>query len=101
MSSGTLVFPIGIFITYIIGNELKYAVESGYRKVLKYFKSLKLGDMKPIFKDYINNNYSKSLESIINGDPREILYKLNMNSVYGRFAMKTTSTTAHFVSINN
>ena len=82
-----LTFPTGTFRTFVNGVELNYAVTLGYAKVVKVHRSLKLGNPKKLFDEFITDQWNKRLEAKKVKDPREKIYKLNMNSLYGRFAM--------------
>jgi len=94
----TLKFPSGTFRTNVTGVELKYSIDNKYANIVKIYKSLKLKDPQPIFREYVLDMFSKRQEAKMQNRPSEILYKLNMNSLYGRFAMKNESTENIFVN---
>jgi hypothetical protein len=92
-----LVFPVGEFTTTVNFNELRYAVNSGVVEIKKVFYIIYGNPINSIFYDYINDNYNKRKEST--DELERIIYKLKMNSLYGRFGMKLKMTTTYYESI--
>lgn len=78
----TLLFPVGSFKTYLATPEIEYAIEHGD---LKKFGRVSFYHSANIFHDYIEFVYNKRLEMKAIKDPREKMYKLFMNSLYGKF----------------
>jgi len=89
-----LVFPVGEFTTTVNFNELRYAIECGVVEVTKVHYLIWANPMKSIFVDYIYNNYCarKATKSVLDN----LIYKLKMNSLYGRFAMRMKMTTTYW-----
>lgn len=82
--NGTLVQGVGIIKgTYFI-SEIKNSLKYGC-KILEVYKILEFESKEIIFEDYINTIYKKRIESKNKIDNH--LYKLLMNSLYGRFGL--------------
>lgn len=82
-----LIFPEGRFTGYYSFHELRKAIEIGYdiEKLMEgviYFKR-----MEP-FREYVDILYDIRKKQKENNDPMEIMSKLSMNSLYGKFAQK-------------
>lgn len=89
--SGTLIFPTGKFKGVYFSEELKYAKTLGYEIIpLRGF----LFEEKPSpFIGIIEDLYSSRLEAKKKGDEAmSFIYKLLMNSLYGRFGINPEST---------
>lgn len=80
-----LIFPTGTFRGVWSTSELNYAMTQGV-KILKVHKGMIFNNGGNIFKDYITTFYDmrKKAEK---GSVDDILSKLLMNSLYGRFAL--------------
>ena len=83
---GRLCFPVGHFRTTLTTPELSMALEFGHvRKIhaaTTYWENY-------IFRDWVNYFWEKRLEAKQNGDETaSMLYKLMLNSLYGRMGMK-------------
>lgn len=88
---GTLIFPTGSFIGVYYSEELKYAREIGYTiiPICGYL----FEEMESPFKDYINSLYeSRSNAKKQGNNALSYVYKLLMNSLYGRFGINPQST---------
>ncbi|MEM4068138.1 MAG: DNA polymerase [Candidatus Micrarchaeaceae archaeon] len=74
------IYPIGNFSGYYNFNELRYAINHGYKispKIVYVFSRRNL----PLFSTYVNELYQKRKT-----DPKfSFLYKLMLNSLYGKF----------------
>lgn len=86
-NNGKLIFPIGHFRGVWNNNELRLALKKGYKitklhNQIYYTKSVKL------FKDYIEKLYNRRKELKKDNDPMELVQKLLMNSLYGKFAQR-------------
>lgn len=84
LSKNKYIFPLGSFRGVFTSAEIEYARSLGYKiKVLKgiYFK-----DSKNIFKEYVTDIYDIRLKSKP-GSIDNIIAKLLLNSLYGRFGM--------------
>lgn len=88
---GTLLFPTGRFLGVYFTEELKYAKTLGYRVVpLRGY----LFEKSPSpFSEIISDLYQKRLEAKERENaPMALIYKLIMNSLYGRFGVNPEST---------
>lgn len=93
-----LIFPLGNFTGYYNNNELRYAISKGY-KVIPYKQVLYRHTFKP-FNSYITSLYNKRKEFKKQNNNMEIVTKLLMNSLYGKFAQsKRVDTT--ITDLNN
>lgn len=82
-----LIFPVGTFSTYLCTPELEYGLERGH---IKQIQAAALYEMKPIFIRYVDYFYTARLAAKAAGDKvRDLLYKLFMNSLYGKFGQKS------------
>lgn len=92
-----LIFPVGEFTTTVNFNELRFAINAGVVKVKKVFYIIHGNPVESIFTSYIEENYKKRFES---GNALDsTIYKLKMNSLYGRFAMKLKMTTTYYEQV--
>ncbi|GJT97805.1 DNA polymerase-like protein [Tanacetum coccineum] len=89
--TGTLIFPTCKFIRVYYSEELKYAVGLGY-KVVPISGYLFERKESP-FKDFVSSLFSSRLEARKEGnDALSYVYKILMNSLYGRFGINPKST---------
>ncbi|HNF29018.1 MAG TPA: DNA polymerase, partial [Chitinophagaceae bacterium] len=80
-----LIAPLGTWTGVYFSEEIKYALKLGY--TFKYIKGIEFNKIEP-FKDFVNDLYSK--RCVCNDtDPLKQIYKLILNSIYGRFGMIT------------
>ncbi|KAL3529529.1 hypothetical protein ACH5RR_008851 [Cinchona calisaya] len=88
---GTLLFPTGKFIGVFYSEELKFARDLGYQIIpLKGYLFEKKSSP---FESFISDLYESRLEAKKAGDePMTFIYKILMNSLYGRFGMNPEST---------
>lgn len=83
------IFPTGNFITFLNTPELKYALEHNH---IKNIRQIAVYYSAPIFTEYVEYFYSKREECKRNGDKlRSTLYKLLLNSLYGKFGQTIRS----------
>nr|GFA75736.1 DNA polymerase-like [Tanacetum cinerariifolium] len=88
--TGTLIFPTGEFIGVYYSEELKYAVGLGY-KVVPISGYLFERKASP-FKDFVSSLFSSRLEARKEGnDALSYVYRILMNSLYGRFGINPKS----------
>lgn len=80
-----LVSPVGSFEGVYFSEEIKYAMTLGYKFFFK--KGYVFQEKEKIFQGYIKHLYDKRIQSAKNS-PTNIITKLLMNSLYGRFGMK-------------
>ena len=93
--NGKLTFPTGVIEGYYTHVEIRKAITLGYRldtieETLYYKKTFYP------FKEFVLDMYKKRNELKAKNDPREIVYKLVMNSLYGKFASKHLTETIFF-----
>lgn len=85
--SNKFIFPTGRFTGYWTTSELEYAKTLGV-KILKVHRGLLFRNGGKIFERYINTLYDMRLKAKQDGDGvTDIICKLLMNSLYGRFGM--------------
>jgi len=88
---GTLLFPTGTFVGVYYSEELKYAKEIGYTiiPICGYL----FEEMESPFKGYVNSLFeSRSNAKKMGNNALSFVYKLLMNSFYGRFGINPQST---------
>lgn len=88
---GTLIFPTGAFVGVYYSEELKYARDIGYTiiPICGYL----FDKMESPFKGYVNTLFeSRSNAKKMGNDALSYVYKLLMNSLYGRFGINPQST---------
>ena len=88
---GTLIFPTGQFIGVFYSEELKFARELGYQIIP--LRGYLFEKKESPFKSFIEDLYSSRMEAKKAGDePMTFIYKILMNSLYGRLGMNPEST---------
>jgi hypothetical protein len=81
-----LIFPIGKFWVYLCTPELKYAFNRNHIRAVREYA---LYQRAPIFLDWVEDLYALRLKAKEEGNLRkELLYKLLLNSLYGKFGQK-------------
>jgi len=95
--SEKLVFPVGKFSTVVNFNELRYALQAGVIEIKKVHYIVYANPAKSPFVEFILDNYKKRNES--KDELNRLIYKLKMNSLYGRFAMRMKMSTAYYDEI--
>lgn len=88
---GTLIFPTGTFVGVYYSEELKYARDIGYTiiPICGYL----FEEMESPFKGYVNSLFeSRSNAKKMGNNALSYVYKLLMNSLYGRFGINPQST---------
>ncbi len=80
-----LITPIGSWVEVYFSEEIKYALTLGYK--FKYLKGISY-KRDIIFDKFVDSLYNLRL-SYPKGSPLNIITKLLLNSLYGRFGMKT------------
>ena len=81
-----LLFPIGIFETTVNFNELRFALKHEIIEILNVEYAVFGNPIESPFIDFILTNYN--LRKNTNDALDSLIYKLKMNSLYGRFAMR-------------
>ncbi|XP_055814596.1 DNA polymerase-like [Solanum dulcamara] len=93
MEDRTLVFPTGKFVGVYFSEELKYAKKIGYTVVPMSGYLFEKGEGSP-FKDFVSSLSEKRKEAKKEGNvAMDYVYKILMNSLYGRFGINPESTT--------
>jgi hypothetical protein len=95
--SEKLVFPVGTFDTTVNFNELLFAVEAGVVEILKVHYVVYSNPVESPFTEFITDNYNKRLTA--GNELDKTIYKLIMNSLYGRFAMRMKLQTTYYEDI--
>jgi len=95
--SEKLVFPVGTFETTVNFNELRFALQQGAIEILTVDYIVYGNPMKSPFVQFIEDNYRLRNES--KDELNRTIYKLKMNSLYGRFAMRMKLTTTYYDDI--
>lgn len=97
--TGTLVFPTGKFVGVFYSEELKFARDLGYHIIpLRGYLFEKKASP---FKGFVSHLYESRLESKKSGDEAmTYIYKILMNSLYGRFGMNPESTVTEICNQN-
>jgi len=94
-----LIFPIGRIRGTYTHLEIRKAIDEGYtlKKIMWtiYYRKV----FKP-FETFVNDMYSKRMEFKKQKNPTELVFKLLMNSLYGKFAQKNMSE-IKFIDYNN
>ena len=89
--NNTLIFPTGEFVGVYYSEELKYARGLGYT-VLPISGYL-FERMETPFRDFVSSLFESRLEAKISGNEAlSYVYKILMNSLYGRFGINPKST---------
>lgn len=91
---GKLLFPVGIFWATVNFNELRFAIEQKVVKILKVDYIVYGNKICSPFKSFIQENYDKRMKT--NSSLMKLIYKLKMNSLYGRFAMRMKFETTYY-----
>lgn len=90
--NNTLIFPTGEFVGVYYSEELKYARGLGYT-VLPISGYL-FEKMESPLRDFVSSLFESRLEAKISGNESlSYVYKILMNSLYGRFGINPKSTT--------
>lgn len=88
---GTLLFPTGDFVGVYYSEELKYARRLGYTVIP--LTGYLFQKMESPFKEYVNYHFESRLQAKKDGNEAlSFVYKILMNSLYGRFGINPNST---------
>jgi len=93
--NGKLIFPTGYISGVYTNVELRKALSLGY-EIREIGETLYYKKTFYPFKEFVYDMYKKRNELKALNDPNEIIYKLIMNSLYGKFASKSLSETIFF-----
>jgi len=93
-----LIFPNGEFIGHYSHIELRKAISLGY-EIIDIFEGVYFTKNINIFKNFVNDNYNSRLQYKKEKNPIEYVYKIILNSLYGKFAQKyDIKQNIHFVN---
>lgn len=91
---GKYVFPKGAFVGYFTSVEMEYSKSKGYK--IEVIDGYYFPNKEKLFANYVDNLYAIRLKSKKNSVD-DILAKLLMNSLYGRFGMNLEKENIEFV----
>ena len=87
---GKLIFPTGMFTTYLSTPSLMYAIKNKHVKKIVRVAAYK---KRNLFKEFVNYFYGKRLEYRSKDNPAfAYVCKLILNSLYGKFGQKSSVT---------
>lgn len=89
-----LLFPVGTFTGWYNNNELRKAIELGYK--IKPLEGYHFTSRFNPFVDFIDDIYKKRLAN--KNTPFELIYKLLLTSLYGKFAQRIEQQELYFVN---
>jgi len=92
-----LLFPTGTFKSEINFNELRFALKHKIIKIKEIHYVVHGERMYTPFKDFINDKYN--LRTNTKNELMKFIYKLLMNALYGRFAMRIKHQTEYYNEI--
>ena len=92
-----LMFPVGEFDATVNFSELRFALKHDVITILQVYEIVFAPPADSLFSEFITDNYNKRMSS---SDPlnREI-FKLKMNSLYGKFGQRIKYQTTYFDDI--
>jgi len=88
-----VIFPYGVFSGCYSNIELRKALKLGY-KIKKVYHNIYFKKYCYPFKDYVNTLYKLRLKYKEQDSPMELIVKLALNSLYGKFAQKYKDKTS-------
>jgi hypothetical protein len=91
-----LLFPVGNFMGWYNFNELRWPLEMGFITIKSVIEIIYSPPMISPFTKYVQDIFLKRQET--SSDFMKYLYKLFMNSLYGKFAQRITS---EFIYLNS
>lgn len=92
-----LIFPTGFINGWYSNVELRKSFDLGY-KLLKIHKQILYKSNFKIFDNYISDLYKKRLKYKEENNNLQIVYKIALNSLYGKFAQKLNQSEIYFVN---
>lgn len=84
---GKLIFPVGEFEGWFTHAEIRKAKKLGY-KIINIKKTYYYKRTCEPFKNFVNDLYAKRMEYKLEGSILELVTKLLLNSLYGKFGQK-------------
>ena len=97
--NGRLVFPTGDFDGAWCHNELRYALDRGYDILSIDWQLCTLETCNPL-RQYVRDLYDRKVAAQRSGDPSFFIYKLLLNSIYGKFGQKSGDSFTKMVRID-
>lgn len=88
-NNNKLLFPVGEFTGWYSNVELRKAKELGY-EILEVYENIYYTRTIKIFEDFVNELYFLRKKYKEEGNPMELVVKLLLNSLYGKFAQRFT-----------
>lgn len=85
---GRLLFPVGRFTGSWCHNELRFAIARGYEVQEVHWQLIATKSCNPL-REYVETLYPMKVEAEKAGDPAYFVYKILLNSLYGKFGQKT------------
>ena len=83
-----IIYPEGNFAGVFFSEELKYALSNGY-KVIEYRQGYQFRELSILFDNFVDRLYKERLAA---SSPIEgLFWKSMLNTLYGRFALTTTT----------
>jgi hypothetical protein len=90
-ADGTVLFPTGKFVGVYFSEELKFARSLGYRIIP--LRGYIFEGASCLFEKFVDDTYKNRAEARRSGnEPMAYIYKILMNSLYGRFGINAEST---------
>ena len=97
--NGKLLFPSGQFRGWYSHVELREAVNNGY-VITKTHETISYSLTFKPFSLYVNDLYAKRTQAKKNGSTEQLIYKILMNSLYGKFGERKHNVVEHFDILN-
>lgn len=92
-----LFFPVGIFKTVVNFNEIRTALQYNYIEIISIDYIIFSEPEKTIFNSFVDYYYTKRTGS--NNELERYIYKIILNSLYGRFGMRKKYLSQYFETI--
>jgi hypothetical protein len=82
-----LIFPTGIIEGTYTHIEIKKALQIGY-ELIEIYDGIYFKETINIFNNFVNDNYNNRMKLKKIGSPLEYVYKIILNSLYGKFGQR-------------
>ena len=92
-TDGKLLFPVGIFTAYYCHNELRNAMKYGV-KIIDVGESIVYPKTIDYFSEFVATHYAGRLQYQKENNPLEVMEKLVLNNLYGKFAFNYMETSS-------
>jgi DNA polymerase elongation subunit (family B) len=90
---GKLIFPTGRIKGFYTFIELREAIKNGFH-ITKLGEGVYYTKTFPFFKEFVTDKYNIRLQQKADGDPLQLMTKLSMNSLYGKFGFDYTESSS-------